>query len=148
MKMNRTAMALLFTCMLSACGPETTTSDGPREEEEQVEDNSSDNSSEGDSVEGFCCQGNAYYECTGAQANPTCGDLSGCSAVSAKDRICQGNTDQLPPGASCTDAFDCRGGACAFDDGAGYCSVTCSTDADCPPDWSCEGGTNLVCTRP
>lgn len=144
MNMDRTAMALFFTCMLSACGPEVTTSDGTRDEEEQAEDGSAD----GGSVEGFCCQGDAYYECTNAQVNPTCGDLSGCTAVAAKDRICQGNANQLPPGASCADSFDCRGGACAFDDGEGYCSVTCNSDVDCPHDWSCEGGTNLVCTRP
>ena len=144
MNMNRTAMALFFTCALSACGPEVTTSDGTRDEEEQAGDDSTGVGA----VEGFCCRGDAYYECASAQANPTCGDLSGCEAVASKDRICQGNADQLPTGASCSDAFDCRGGACAYDSGGGYCSVTCDSDADCPPDWSCEGNANVVCTRP
>ena len=141
--MKRTLLTIMSACILGACGADDT-NDTNNDAGDVTADAGQDDGAAG----GFCCQGNAYHECTDAQADATCGDLSACTAVPSKDRLCQGNTNQLPINASCSDSFDCRGGACAFDEGEGYCSVTCNSSSDCPPGWECEGGSNLVCTRP
>jgi hypothetical protein len=69
-------------------------------------------------------------------------------------------------GGQCSYNNDCKGnlwgkmGSQCLDDGFGsYCTVTCSSPADCPAGWTCEtvsmtensvetGETNSVCARP
>lgn len=71
-------------------------------------------------------------------------------------------------GEDCYDNTSCKGNIhgkfgsqCLQDDVGSFCTVTCSTHADCPPTWTCEtvsmidvstgfetGESNQVCARP
>lgn len=101
-----------------------------------------------DELTSFCCAGEDYYECPGENASLTCSDTSNCVANASKNRVCGGNSSSQPIGATCSDSFECKGGACRIRQEGSYCTVTCNGDQDCPLNWTCYGSNNKICIKP
>ncbi len=99
----------------------------------------------GDCSSGFCVDGPKGSVCT-KPCLDHCPDGYVCKGVQS------GGADVaflcVPRGGAlctpCVDDLQCNGGACAFIDGTGACSVTCTGDTNCPPQYVCRELTALA----
>lgn len=158
--MVKRALMIVFAfgvCGLSACSGEDSTSEDVNMVSDMPDMVSSEGEDDGghdehdsgvEEASSFCCAGDQYYECTTAQGSYVCGDTSGCELNVAKNRVCEGGANAQPLGASCSDAFECKGGACRIRPDGNYCTVSCSGDQECPLGWSCYGSNNKICIKP
>jgi hypothetical protein len=88
-----------------------------------------------DCADGACVEGRCQPDC---QSDDECGPLGSCEpSVDGPASGCT-SSSAYGRGMHCAAGEDCRSGICLFTEHPALCTDECSSQSDCPRDWSCK----------